>query len=84
MYFQFAKHRINFCCGLMHVFQHLSPCKAIYQQCKTIVLNSIIIVIQCVQGNFYNNNNLHAFNFDYLNIILKKVLTGKLFQIDTT
>lgn len=27
---------------------------------------SVVIIIQCVQQNFYNNKNWHAFNFGYL------------------
>lgn len=63
-------------------FQHLPLCTATYEPCKTIVLNSTIIIVQCVQGNFYKN--LQAFNFGYFtNTMFLKVLTDKLFQIDT-
>lgn len=54
------------------MFQHLSPCTATYEQCKTTVLNSTIIIIQCVQGKFYNNKNWHAFNSGYLTRIFFK------------
>lgn len=71
-------------CTRAHV-SALTPCMATYEQCKTSVLNStIIIIIQCVQGNFYSNKNLYDFNFGYLtNTIFLKILSDKLFQINT-
>lgn len=38
-------------CTRAHV-SALTPCTATYEQCKTTVLHSTIIIIQCVQRNF--------------------------------